>query len=83
MSNAASAALTVWIEPCCDELPLSMAPPIWRSWTIVFSCRLRHPGTLTIPIDGLVQDTGGRSIDLPPELCEAPVRAFVNVAYRN
>ncbi len=98
VSNATSAALTVWIEPWCDELTL---PP--RSTLALCSGAGRcadsvadleilddrlviwatSPGTLIVTIDGFVQDTGSRKIDLPPELVEVPVRTFVNIAFRH
>lgn len=98
VSNATSAALTVWIEPWCDELTL---PP--RSTLALVSGDSRHgdgvadlevvddrlvvwataPGTLSVAIDDILQDTGSRMIDLPPELFEIPVKTFVSTVFDN
>lgn len=95
-SNGTTAPLTVWIEPWCDELvlpprsELSLTPQPDDGHGImpdieVIDDRLviwaMTPGTLTVTIDGVVQDTGCRTIPLPAELFGIPVKNFVGMVF--
>lgn len=96
ISNGTPMPLTVWIEPWCDELilpprsELSLSPQSDGGHDIMpgieaIDDRLvvwaTTPGTLTIAIDGVVQDTGSRTIVLPAELLDIPVRNFVDIVF--
>lgn len=96
VSNASSLPLTIWIEPWCDELALpprstlslcahgdesdASVPNIE-----VIDDRLvvwaTAAGILIVTIDGIEQDTGSRTIALPPELFDLPVKTFVNTVF--
>lgn len=95
-SNGTTAPLTVWIEPWCDELvlpprsELSLTPQPDDGHAImpdieVIEDRLviwaMTSGTLTVTIDGVVQDTGCRTIPLPAELFGMPVKNLVGVVF--
>lgn len=95
--NAGPDSLYIWVEPWCDELDLPPkswlsyesrcdnevigTPPeidmddeglvIWAT----------GPGTALISIDGVVQDTASRTVDLPQGMFGMPVKSFVNSVF--
>jgi hypothetical protein len=96
ISNGIAMPLTVWVEPWCDELILpsrsemSLSPQSDGGHDIMpaveaIDDRLvvwaTAPGTLNIAIDGVVQDTGSRTIVLPAELFDMPVKDFVGIVF--
>jgi len=96
VSNATDAALTVWIEPWCDELELpvrgvlTLKAPAGSgdvaelegvdNRLVVWAMA---PGTLVVSINGVEQDTGSRTIALPAEMLSLPVKRFVSLAFEN
>jgi hypothetical protein len=95
VSNASLLPLTIWIEPWCDELSvpsrsvLSLAvgdgPCEGLPDIEIIDERLvvwaTAPGTLIVAIDEIEQDTGSRTIALPPELFEMPLKTFVSTVF--
>jgi hypothetical protein len=96
LSNAGSTPLDIWIEPWCDELGLPPRSCVSFE-TVPFEIGMPLPeleiedgrlvvwastsGNLVVAIDGVEQDTGSRSIVLPGEMFEMPMKEFVSMVF--